>query len=89
MIKTAIATAVVAATTVTTIADVNVYGRLRMVAQCVDAGGVTDTDCGLANRSSRFGIKVNQEISDGLTAFKTFCPRALSLTLSVNCFAIL
>jgi len=34
---------------------------------CTDNG--TDTDCGLENRSSRFGIKVNQEISDGLTAF--------------------
>ncbi len=69
MIKTAIATAVVAATTVTTIADVNVYGRLRMVAVCTDAGGTTDNDCGLENRSSRFGLKASSEISDGLTAF--------------------
>ncbi|KAG1663470.1 hypothetical protein GQR58_020406 [Nymphon striatum] len=67
MIKTAIAGAIVAATTATTIADTKLYGRFRAGLVCTDNG--TDTDCGLENRSSRFGIKVNQEISDGLTAF--------------------
>ena len=67
MIKTAIATAVVAATTVTTIADVNVYGRLRMLAVCTDSGAADQ--CSLENRSSRFGIKASSEVSDGLTAF--------------------
>ena len=69
MIKSAIATAVIAATTATAIADATVYGRLRMAAVCNDAGNGADTDCGLENRSSRFGIKATSEISDGLTAF--------------------
>ncbi len=67
MIKSAIAGAIVAATTATTIADTTLYGRMRAGVVCTDNG--TDTDCALENRSSRFGIKVNQEISDGLTAF--------------------
>ncbi|GAA0397807.1 hypothetical protein GCM10009133_03520 [Cocleimonas flava] len=67
MIKTAIAGAIVAATTATTIADTTLYGRMRAGLVCTDDG--SNTDCGLENRSSRFGIKVNQEISDGLTAF--------------------
>ncbi len=67
MIKTAIAGAIVAATTATTIADTSLYGRFRAGLVCTDDG--TTDDCGLENRSSRFGIKVNQEISDGLTAF--------------------
>ncbi len=67
MIKSAIAAAIVAATTATTIADTTLYGRFRAGAVCTDNG--TDTDCALENRSSRFGIKVDQEISDGLTAF--------------------
>ncbi|WP_299879648.1 porin [uncultured Cocleimonas sp.] len=67
MIKTAIAGAIVAATTATTIADTTLYGRMRAGVVCTDNG--SDTDCALENRSSRFGIKVDQEISDGLTAF--------------------
>jgi len=67
MIKSAIATAVVAATTVTTIADVKVYGRVRVAAVCTDDG--TNSECALEDRSSRFGIKASSEISDGLTAF--------------------
>ena len=69
MIKSAIVTAVIAATTVTTIADVKVFGRLRMVANCVDTGNSATDECSLENRSSRFGVKANSEISDGLTAF--------------------
>jgi predicted porin len=67
LIKSAIATAVIAATTVTTIADTKVYGRVRLAAVCADDG--TTDDCGLQNGSSRFGIKASHEISDGLTAF--------------------
>ncbi len=66
MIKSAIATAVVAATTATTVADVKVYGRIRVAAICTDAG---DSECALEDRSSRFGIKASSEITDGLTAF--------------------
>lgn len=80
MIKSALATAIVAgsivpATTVFAAAhakadkSVTVYGRLRMSATCVDAGNGADTDCGLRNHSSRFGIKASSQISDGLTAF--------------------
>jgi predicted porin len=67
LIKSAIATAVIAATTATAIADTTLYGRLRVAAVCTDDGS-TD-DCGVENRSSRFGIKASHEISDGLTAF--------------------
>ncbi len=67
MIKTAIAGAIVAATTATTIADTNLYGRMRAGLVCTDDG--SNTDCSLENRSSRFGIKVDQAVSDGLTAF--------------------
>ncbi len=69
LIKSAIALAVVGATTVTTIADTNLYGRFRAAIVCNDVGNGADTDCGLENRSSRFGIKANQDITDGLTAF--------------------
>jgi len=68
MIKSAIATAVVAATTATTVADVKVYGRLRMAAICADEGLATD-DCSTVDGASRFGFKASSEISDGLTAF--------------------
>lgn len=67
LIKSAIATAIAAVTTVTTIADTKLYGRFRAGVVCTDNGS-TD-DCGLENRSSRFGIKANHEISDGLSAF--------------------
>lgn len=66
LIKSAIAVAIAAATTATTIADTKLYGRLRAGVVCTDAA---DTDCGLENRSSRFGIKAGHDISDGLTAF--------------------
>ena len=66
MIKSAIATAVVAATTATAIADTELYGRFRAGVVCTDNG---DSNCGLENRSSRFGIKASEQISDGLTAF--------------------
>lgn len=66
-IKTAIATAICAATTATAIADTKLYGRFRAGVVCTDGAG--DTDCGLENRSSRFGIKASNEITDGLTAF--------------------
>jgi predicted porin len=69
MIKSAIATAVVAATTVTTIADVTLYGRINVLALCTDAGNSATDECDLQDRSSRFGIKASSEISDGLTAF--------------------
>lgn len=69
MIKSAIATAVVAATTATAVADVKVYGRLRVVAISTDVDGAADSVIDLENRSSRFGIKASSEISDGLTAF--------------------
>ncbi len=68
MIKSAIAGAIIAATTATTVADVSLYGRLRGGLNCVDAGGSSDVDCGIVNNSSRFGIKASHEISDGLTA---------------------
>ena len=67
LIKSAIATAVIAATTATAIADTTLYGRIRVAAVCNDDG--TTDDCGVENRSSRFGIKASHEISDGLTAF--------------------
>lgn len=70
LIKTAIASAVIAATTATTVADTKLYGRFRAGVVCTDdpiAGG--GDECALENRSSRFGIKVDQAINDGLTAF--------------------
>ncbi len=67
LIKSAIATAIAAVTTVTTIADTKLYGRFRAGVVCTDDG--SNDDCGLESRSSRFGIKVSNEISDGLTAF--------------------
>jgi len=67
LIKTAIASAVVAATTAHAVADTKLYGRFRAGVVCTD--GVGDTDCGLENRSSRFGIKASNEITDSLTAF--------------------
>ncbi|MEE9327779.1 MAG: porin [Cocleimonas sp.] len=67
LIKSAIATAIAAVTTVTTIADTKLYGRFRAAVVCTDDG--SNDDCGLENRSSRFGIKASNEISDGLTAF--------------------
>lgn len=68
LVKSAIASAIVAATTVTTIADATVYGRFRGVVNCADPA-VGDTDCGVQNNSSRFGIKASHKINDGLTAF--------------------
>lgn len=79
MIKSAIATAILASSTVATTTvfaaahakadkSVTVYGRLRMAVICQDdAAG--DNECALENRSSRFGIKASSAISDGLTAF--------------------
>lgn len=69
LVKSAIASAIVAATTVTTIADATVYGRFRGVVNCSDPAGGADTDCGVQNNSSRFGIKASHKINDGLTAF--------------------
>ncbi|HIQ14910.1 MAG TPA: porin, partial [Leucothrix sp.] len=65
--KTAIATAIVAATAGTAIANVDLYGRLRAGVVCTDDGN--DTDCGLENRTSRFGIKANHKVTDRLDAF--------------------
>lgn len=87
MIKTAIATAVVAATTVTTIADVKVYGRLRMAAICTDTGNDATDDCSTVDGASRFGIKASSEISDGLTAFGRYEFRVIGDTASLSAAA--
>jgi len=84
MIKSAIATAVVAATTVTTIADVKVYGRVRVAAVCTDASNTATDECSLEDRSSRFGIKASSEISDGLTAFGRYEFRVNGDTASLS-----
>ena len=76
MIKTAIATAAVTATTVSAFAaghakdhGVTVYGRLNVAAVCTD---IDDDDCNIGNNGSRFGIKASSEVSDGLTAFAKY-----------------
>ncbi len=84
MIKSAIATAVVAATTATTVADVKVYGRLRMAAICVDSGNDATDDCSTVDGASRFGFKASSEISDGLTAFGRYEFRVVGDTASLG-----
>ena len=84
MIKSAIATAVVAATTATAVADVKVYGRLRMAAICTDTGNDATDDCSTVDGASRFGIKASSEISDGLTAFGRYEFRVVGDTASLG-----
>jgi len=86
MIKSAIATAVIAATTATTVAEVKVYGRIRTLVQYTDVDG-GDSFVDLQDRSSRFGIKASGKISDGLTAFGKYEFRVISDRASLSAAA--
>lgn len=67
VLKSAIAL-VIASTAATAVAETKLYGRFRAAVVCTDTGADSD-DCNLENRSSRWGIKADEDLGNGMTAF--------------------
>jgi len=65
----ALAVAGIAAAPMIASADGSVYGSMRYGVESVDAGGTTDRVTKMRNFGSRFGIKGETDLGNGMTAF--------------------
>ena len=88
--KTAIALAVasVAATPILASADGSVYGSMRYGFEYKDDGGTTNTVSQFKDFGSRFGIKGETDLGNGLTAFGKWEQRMFSTGVGVRDFKL-
>ena len=66
MIKLTLASAIAVVMTTSVYADINLYGRISMVALCDDS--TIKQDCNVANSGSRLGIKASRVLAGGYKA---------------------